>query len=211
VRKIFVITREESYDDGLEHSVIIGAATTKEVARDIIVAAQDEMVTEMDAKIILKPIVGIDYAERWAGYHKLQCGVDPDHLVLIHDGDRTCCYLAEEYSLEEPPEVKTDSRRCQDPDILDRWTHDDNVNALADGWGIFTCTRGYQIQKFDRMGRFGTDLAAWYHVTLQSKAGNGLAAKALLFLKTHAPKEYEIVLSCVEHEKLPEDQCQDSK
>ena len=79
------------------------------------------------------------------------------------------------------------------------WVCEDQKIALSEGWDIFG-VRGsaqpgdYQIQRYDEVERFDSDLAAWYHVTLQARNGSKPHVRALQFIREHSPEEYKRIV-----------------
>lgn len=63
------------------------------------------------------------------------------------------------------------------------WTHEDQVAALADGWGVFdNSDHGERIERLDEAQRFDCDSAAIAYVAMRAVYGDTLARKAFEYL-----------------------------
>jgi hypothetical protein len=59
------------------------------------------------------------------------------------------------------------------------WTHLDQAQALADGWGLFdNSDHGPRIERNDGMARFDCDAAAQAYVAVRAMRGDKLARAA---------------------------------
>jgi hypothetical protein len=59
------------------------------------------------------------------------------------------------------------------------WSHEDQVAALAEGWGLFdNSDHGLRIERWDDAGRFDSDNAAIAFVGYRAGMGNALAQRA---------------------------------
>jgi hypothetical protein len=89
------------------------------------------------------------------------------------------------------------------------WTHDDSWTAMQEGWDIFDCDGSdngpYQLCVLDEpillpeLGytepKFTGDTEAWIHVRTQAREHDSpLHQKALTFLYTHCPAEYQRIM-----------------
>jgi hypothetical protein len=76
------------------------------------------------------------------------------------------------------------------------FTPEDQVEALRQGWGVFTTSyidTPLQLQRSDEMERFDSDEGAWRFVARQAFAGCGVARRALAWIKSESTIEYEAI------------------
>lgn len=93
-----------------------------------------------------------------------------------------------------------------------QWTKGDSWAALNEGWDIFECDGSangpYQIcvleepYLIEELGyedkKFPSDNEVWVRVRNLASAGSPLHLKALQFVRTENPKEYEAIQNWVE-------------
>ena len=64
-------------------------------------------------------------------------------------------------------------------DFRPRWTHDDDIAAAMEGWGVFDAGDGLEIERDDEAEMFDRDADAIAFVESHAKTGRDLHIRAL--------------------------------
>lgn len=75
------------------------------------------------------------------------------------------------------------------------WTLRDNNRATREGWAFFESNDGTRLERIDEAEKFDGDGAAWRYARKRARAGSAFHRRALVHIKTEAPKEYAAIMA----------------